>query len=216
MFAKAAYVGFILLSIGLAIGIFGAITPISAQAQQSATLVNTPIGVDPNDYATQNLQMTKGQTVGVYLSIENQSLIFSFDIMNQTQYYIWYGCAPQCYQPMLGGTGSYNEQAKETNPYLVNVTITPTSPYKGSFTAPANGTYYFVFDNSIGSSWSTYVNHDASGYAVGKFGLVQEENVSSHSVNWIPLGAGSILMLAGGAIPALFWKDSPQRRRLTR
>lgn len=213
MFLKVAYVGFVLLAFGLAIGIFGAISPSSNKVEQPTTLVNTPLGVDPNDYATQNLQMTKGQKVEISLSIENQSLIFSFVVMNQSQYYIWYGCAPDCHQPLLGGTGSFFQQANESVPYFVNVTVTPDTPYNGSFTAPTNGTYYFVFDNSIGSSWSTYLNHNATGYAVGEFALTEVEENTIRSANWPLLGLGSGVMLAGGAIPALFWKSEKQTHR---
>jgi hypothetical protein len=194
------YLGLVLLVVGVIIGIFGAITPISTASQQSVMLVNTPLGVDPNDYATQNLQMTKGQSVEIDLSIENETVKFTFDIMNQTQYYIWYGCAPECYQPLLSGNGSYYQQANETTPFLVNDTVSPSSPYQASFTAPANGTYYFVFDNSIGPSWTTYVNHNATGYTLGKFALSGMQLTNNYSANWPVIGIGSIAMLAGGAV----------------
>lgn len=195
------------------LGILGATTPISHASQQTVSLVNTPLGVDPNDYATQNLQMITGQSVNVYLSIDNQSVLFSFDIMNQTQYYIWYGCAPECHQPLLGGNGTYYERANETTPYLINETVSPSSPYSASFTAPSNGTYYFVFDNSIGSSWSTYINHNASGYTVGRFELTESKSVHVSSANWPLLGLGSVVMLGGGAIPAIFWEKKKSARR---
>lgn len=203
--------GFALLILGLVVGVFGAVSPVSSVVQQRVVLVSTPVGVDPNDYATQNLQMTQGQSVNINLSIENQSVIFTFDVMNQSQYYIWYGCAPLCHKPLLGGTGTYYQQAGETTPYLVNVTVSPSSPYSALFTAPSNGTYYFVFDNSIGSSWSTYVNQNASGYTVGKFALSGMEQTSKYSVNWLPISLGSASMLVGGILPAIFWQ--PQRKR---
>jgi len=212
MVTSVAYFGIFLIIVGLAVGIFGAVTPISSASNRSVTLVSTPLGVDPNDYATQNLQMVKGQTVDVELSIENQSVMFSFDIMNQTQYYIWYGCAPLCYQPLLGGKGTYYQQANETTPYLANATVSPSSPYSASFTAPSNGTYYFVFDNSIGESWVTYVGHNASGYTVGKFVLNENETVPSYTANWLLVGLGSVAMLAGGSLPAVFWQKKPTRK----
>jgi hypothetical protein len=214
--SKAAYLGFALLIVGIAVGIFGAISPVSSNSQQSVKLVDTPVGVDPNDYATQNLQMVKGQTVNVDLSIDNQSVMFSFDIMNQTQYYIWYGCAPQCYQPLLGGNGTYYQQGNETTPYLVNETVTPSSPYIASFTAPSNGTYYFVFDNSIGASWSTYMNHNASGYTEGSFALSETLSSGRYSANWLFVGLGSVAMLTGGALPALFWQKKVGKNSRTR
>ena len=205
MVSSLAYLGFVLLVIGLAIGVFGALTPVSSASNHTVTLVSTALGVDPNDYATQNLQMTKGESVNVELSIENQTK-FTFDIMNQTQYYIWYGCAPECYQPLLGGKGTYSEQANETVPYLVNETVSPSSPYGATFAAPSNGTYYFVFDNSIGQSWNTYVNHNASGYTDGKFALTETQSIAVYSANWPFVGLGSIAMLVGGAHPAIFWQ----------
>lgn len=212
MLSKIAYLGLGLLVAGLVVGLFGAIAPVSSASQQNISLVSTPVGVDPNDYATQNLPMTKGQIVHVNLSIDNQSVIFSFDIMNQTQYYVWYGCAPQCHQPLLRGNGTYYEQANETTPYLVNATVSPASPYSDSFTAPSNGTYYFVFDNSIGTSWSTYVNQDAAGYTVGRFELTELEAVDTRAVNWPFLGLGSVTMILGGALSTVFWKTKPSRK----
>jgi hypothetical protein len=212
MVSTVSYIGFALLILGLVIGIFGAITPVSNTSSRSVTLVNTPVGVDPNDYATQNLQMIKGQTIHVSAAIDNQSVIFTFDIMNQTQYYNWYGCAPGCHQPLLGGNGTYYEQANETVPYLVNVTVTPSSPYSASFTAPSNGTYYFVFDNSIGSSWSTYINHNATGYTEGSFALSEVQPVAAYSANWPLVGAGSGAMLGGGAVYAVFWQKKSIRK----
>jgi hypothetical protein len=205
--SKLSYVGLAILVIGALVAIVGAVTPVSKISEDSVTLINTAFSVDPNDYATQNLQMTGGQSVSIALSIKNQS-IFTFDIMNQTQYYVWYGCAPKCHQPLLGGQGTYFEQANETTPYLVNVTVTPSSPYAGNFSAPFNGTYYFVFDNSIGSSWSSYLNRNASGNTVGNFALSTVEPGKNYSVNWIFVSAGSALMLAGGSFSTLFWKGS--------
>jgi hypothetical protein len=199
-----------ILVIGIAIGLVGAFTPVSTVKQQSVTLINSVISVDPNDYATQNLQMIQGQSVGIKISISNQT-IFSFYVMNQTQYYVWYGCAPQCHQPLLGGQGTFSQQANETSPDFVNATVTPALPYAGSFSAPANGTYYFVFDNSIGPSWSTYINHNASGYIVGTFALSEVQPVKDYTANWLMLGAGSAVMLVGGAISTVFWTNKKKR-----
>ncbi len=206
MLSKAAYVGLVILVIGIAIGLVGAFTPQSTTRQQSVTLLNTVISVDPNDYATKNLQMTQGQSVGIKLSISNQTIFF-FYVMNQTQYYVWYGCAPQCHQPLLGGQGTFSQQANETTPDFVNATVTPATPYAGSFSAPSNGTYYFVFDNSIGPSWSTYINHNASGNTIGSFALSEVQPVKNYSANWLLLGAGSAVMLVGGAIATVFWAN---------
>ena len=88
MISKASSLGFALLLLGIVVGIFGAITPVSSSSQQSIRLVDTPLGVDPNDYATQNLQMVKGQTVNVNLSIDNQSVMFTFDIESDSVLYL--------------------------------------------------------------------------------------------------------------------------------
>lgn len=202
--SKLSYVGLGLLLAGVAIGMAGAYTPMATASVQPVALINTAFSVDPNDYATQNLQMTQGQSVAIKLSIDNDT-IFTFDIMNQTQYYVWYGCAPKCHQPLLGGQGTYYQQANESTPYLVNSTVTSTSQYVASFIAPANGTYYFVFDNSIGPSWSTYLNRNAAGSTSGNFDLIEMQLQKSYTANWLLVGIGSAAMLAGGAIATAFW-----------
>ena len=193
-----------LLGLGTVIGFLGAVTPLKITSQQNVNLINTPISVAPNDYATQSLEMTRGETVHVTLSIENQT-IFTFDIFNQSQYYIYYDCAPMCAQPQLGGNGSFSEQAGELTPYQLNVTITPSTPYSGEFTAPTNGTYYFLFDNTIGPSWSSYVNQNATGPTDGQFSLSTTSVINGNSVNWKMLGLGSAMTLAGGIAATMLW-----------
>jgi hypothetical protein len=204
LLSKASYIGLVILMIGIAVGVVGALSPMSSFKQQPVTLINTPVSVDPNDYATQSLQMTQGQNLQIKVSISNQTDFF-FYVMNQTQYYVWYGCAPQCHQPLLGGQGTFSEQANETTPDFVNATVTPAAPYNGTFTAPVNGTFYFVFDNSVGPSWGTYTNHNATGNAVANFLLSSVQPVKSYSVNWLLVGAGSAAMLLGGTVSTAFW-----------
>ncbi len=55
--------GLSLIVIGAAIGFFGASTPISSASQQKVSLVSTAISVAPNDYSTQSLELTKGESV---------------------------------------------------------------------------------------------------------------------------------------------------------
>lgn len=186
-------------------------TPVASTSQQNYALLDTSIRVDPNGYASQNLVMTKGQTVQVALSIDNQTM-FTFDIMNQHQYYVYYGCAPVCAQPLLGGSGTYYQQAGETTPTLLNQTVSPSAAYQGAFTAPSDGTYYFVFDNSIGPSWDTYVNTSASGFTTGHFTLTSSQSVTSYAVNWTLVGFGAVLLLVGGAVATATWETRPKSK----
>lgn len=206
MASKTALVGLLILVLGLVVGLAGAVTPVASTSQQSYALLDTSIRVDPNGYASQNLVMTKGETVQVSLSVDNQTM-FTFDIMNQGQYYVYYGCAPLCAQPLLGGNGTYYQQAGEATPTFVNATVSPSAPYKTSFTAPADGTYYFVFDNSIGPSWDTYVNQSAPGFTTGHFTLTALQEITTYAVNWTLVGIGALILLVGGAIATATWES---------
>jgi hypothetical protein len=197
-----------ILAVGVVIGIIGAARPLASTSQQPVTLINTAITVDANDYATQSLVMTTGQIVQVALKIDNQT-IFTFDIMSQTQYDVWYNCAPRCHQPLLGGNGTYYQQANERTPTLVNATVSPSSPYSAQFTAPSNATYYFVLDNSIGPTWASYLNQDASGSTMGQLTLTSTQAVTDYAVNWPLVGLGAAVTLAGGAIAT--WWPRPKR-----
>lgn len=211
MVSTSIFIGLGLLALGAAIGFFGAATPIASASQQTIPLINTVIVVAPNDYSTQSLQLAKGETVQLSLSIENQT-IFTFDIMNQSQFYIYNNCAPKCVQPFLGGTGSYYQQAGEAEPSQVNVSISPLSPYSKQFTAPANGTYYFVFDNSIGPSWSSYSDQNASGATVGQFSLSSIRAVTTSSVNWAMVGLGAVVTISGGGAASASWGTRPKMK----
>jgi len=194
--------------VGVALGIIGVARPLTSVLQQPVTLVDAAITVDPNDYATQSLMMTTGQTIQVALRIDNQT-IFTFDIMNQTQYDVWYNCAPRCHQPLLGGHGAYYQQANERTPTLVNATVSPSSPYLAQFAAPSNATYYFVLDNSIGPAWANYLNQDASNSTIGQLTLTSMQAVTDYAVNWSFIGLGAVVILAGGAIAT--WWPRPER-----
>src|SRR5579875_3233499 len=157
MASKLVIVGVVVLLIGLGIELTGAFLPTATASSQSESLINSAYSIDSNDYLSHNVQLSQGQKVNVSVSLESQT-IFQFYIMNQSQYYVYYGCAPMCHKPLLGGNGTFWQQANETEGAFVNVTtITPASSYSGEFTAPANGTYYFVFDNTVGPTWATYV-----------------------------------------------------------
>ncbi|HXW95004.1 MAG TPA: hypothetical protein VEJ19_04795 [Nitrososphaerales archaeon] len=209
MFSRIAVIGLAVFVVGVVIGAVGVATPLATASQQPATLINAAITVDPNDYATQSLIMTAGQSAQVALRIENQT-IFTFDIMNQTQYDIWYSCAPRCHQPLLGGNGTYYEQANEKTPTLVNATVSPSSPYMALFVVPSNATYYFVLDNSVGPTWADYLNQDASGSTVGQLTLTSTQAGTDYSINWLLVGLGSVVILVGGGIAT--WSLHPKRK----
>ena len=196
--------GLSLIIIGAAVGFFGASTPISSASQQRVSLVSTAISVAPNDYSTQSLELTKGESVLLSLGIENET-IFTLDVMNQTQYYIYYSCAPKCAQPLLGGNGSYYQQAGEAMPYDLNVSVTPSSPYSGEFNAPSNGTYYFLFDNTVGASWGNYIGQNSTGPTDGQFSISAVQSVKSDSINWGVTGLGSAITIGGGAFATVMW-----------
>ncbi len=186
------------LVIGLALGAYGALYPTSAPSTQSFTLLSTNLRIAANDYQSQNLILTKGQAVNVNVQITNKT-IFNLLIMNQSQYYNYYGCAPACHQPLLGGNGSYYQQAGEKTPYFVNSSVSPSAPYTASFAAPTDGTYYFVFDNTVGGSWSQYIN-GTGGVTAGSVTLTGTKATTSYSVNWTFLGVGAVLLVVGGAV----------------
>ena len=197
--SRIASVALTLLVAGVVIGIVGVSRPSASVSQQPVALVEASVTVDPNDYATQSLVMTAGQAIQVSMGISNYT-IFTFDVMNQTQYDVWYDCAPRCHQPLLGGTGTYYQQADEMTPTLVNATISPSSPYSAQFTAPSNATYYFVLDNSIGPTWSSYLDQNASGSTVGQLTITAMKAVTDYAVNWPFVGLGSAIIIVSGAV----------------
>ena len=210
MVAKAAVVGIVILVIGLLVGIYGVYTPVSAQKQQSYTLLSTSVRVDPNDYAAQNVLLAQGQVINYQISIQNQTT-FQLTIMNQSQYYTFYGCAPFCRSgnitgPPGGPPVGYVPEQNLTS--FVNATVTPSAAVANSFTAPANGTYYFIFDNSVGPSYATYIGQNASGFTTGSFSLTTTGLVTTNVVNWNFVGAGIALLIVGGAIATATWGSS--------
>jgi len=211
MASTRIFIGLGILGLGAVIGFFGATTPITSAAQQTIPLINTVIVIAPNDYSTQSLQLIKGETVQLALSIENQT-IFTFDIMNQSQFYVYNNCAPKCMQPLLGGSGAYYQQAGEVEPTQVNVTVSPSSPYSGEFMAPANGTYYFVFDNSIGPTGQSYSDHNVTGATIGQFSLSSTQSVTNSSVNWVIVGLGAIVTISGGGAASGMWETKPKSK----
>ncbi len=226
MVSKFALIGLVILVVGLIVGVYGVYTPVSAQSKTNVSLLNTQTSIDANDYASKNVVLNSGQTVNIQASIANKTTFFLY-IMNQSQYYVYYGCAPACYQPLLGGNGTFWQQANETEGALVNVSsLTPSSSYSGTFTAPSNGTYYFVMDNTIGPSMATYIGTNASKVAcntnnsfacntIVTLSISTTGTATTNSANWVVVGAGVVLLLIGGAIATLQWGPSRPARPAT-
>jgi hypothetical protein len=214
MVARIATVGLVILVVGLLLGVYAAYTPVSTSKVTSFSLLNTSLKVDPNDYESQNVQLNKSQTVNIQtVSINNQT-IFYFYIMNQSEYYNFYGCAPFC-RGAPNGSAAFTSGAGTTSVPLAtftNVTVTPSNPYSNhNFTAPTNGTYYFIFDNTEGPSYSTYANQNATGNTLGQFTLLGYGPVTTHAVNSIFLYSGVALLIIGGAIATAMWSAGRAR-----
>jgi hypothetical protein len=216
MASSGVAVGLAILVVGLIIGAYGAHTPVSASSQTSFTLLNTSLKVDPNDYESQNVQLHQGQVVNVEnVSIDNQTL-FNFYIMNQSEYYNFYGCAPWCHGAPPGTNASTNGAGNTSVPLatFLNVTVSPSAPYKDhNFTAPANGTYYFIFDNTEGPSYTTYLYQNATGNTIGQFTLLGYGPSTTHSVNSVFVYSGAALLIIGGAIATALWSSGKTRAK---
>lgn len=210
MVSTTAYIGIVILVVGLGFGMYGAVSPVSNASSQTVTLANQSIHVDPNDYASLNLLLGQGQKAQLSVAIENTT-IFQFYVMNSAQYYTYYGCGPWCHSAAnISGVGAVPPQNLTT---LVNITtITPSSPYSGTFTAPANGTYYFIFDSTIGPSWATYIGQNSPGYTYVNFTSTTSEVVATHAANWPIAGTGMALLLVGGVVATATWeKKTPTK-----
>ena len=208
MASKVALVGLVILVVGLIVGVYGAAYPSSASSQQPYSILNTSLHIDPNDYQSQNLNMTAGETINLALMITNQT-IFQFYIMNQSQYYTYYGCAPFCHTGNVSGVGVVTNQNLTTQ--FNSSTITPNQNYTHQFTAPSTGVYYFIFDNTVGPSWATYYGQNSPGFTDGSFSIVGTQSVTKSSINWVPLGAGIALLIIGGAIATAMWETKPAK-----
>jgi DNA-binding beta-propeller fold protein YncE len=188
-----------ILALGFVIGIIASLTPLTSSSQLHST-ITTPVSVDPNDYKSQRLTMTRGELVSFSAQLDNKTSIRLY-IMNSSQYSIFYGCAPRCLQPLLGGQDSYFQQAGLSKPDLfLNTSISETKPFNGNFTAPTSGTFYFVFDNSVGENWSTYLHQNAAGFAVGSIGMSVSQVATVYSVNWLLVIVGISEIAIGGVV----------------
>jgi hypothetical protein len=220
MVSKIAYVGLVILVVGLLLGVYAAYTPVSSSKTGSVPLLSTSLHIDPNDYQSENVQLNASQVVTVQnVTITNSSTTVYFYIMNQTQYYNFYGCAPFCEaapanSAASNATGNNATTALASTPLTTfkNVTITSSSPLTNyQFTAPSQGTYYFVFDNSR-PNYAEYVGQNASGFTVGQFNLETTGPVTTHTVNSVFLYAGVGLLIIGGAVATATW-DMGRRPR---
>jgi hypothetical protein len=207
MVSTGAIVGLVILIVGLIIGAYAVAVP------EHPTVLSQTLNVDGNGYQSANINMTAGQRAFVQVSIANNTII-TFDIMNRTQYYNYYGCAPFCHNGTnVAGCGCNVSNALAAPAYLSNVTVTPSSPASIAFTAPSTGTYYFIFDNTVGPNYSCYIS-----YCLGSmvspsatFPTVTTFTVSGYAVNWTLLGLGAGLLILGGLIATILWTSGRRR-----
>lgn len=213
MASAGAIAGIVILVIGLILGVYAVIYP-----THPAVLSQT-LSVDGNDYQSANLNLTSGERAYIHVSISNET-IFTFDIMNRTQYYNFYNvCAPFCHTGMnIVGCGcnvtSNPLTAVESVVTLANVTVTPSSSATIDFTAPSTGTYYFVYDNTIGPNYSCYIATCLGGLVSPQatYPTVGTFSINGYAINWTFLGAGIALLVIGGLIATVLW--SSRRRTL--
>jgi hypothetical protein len=205
MLGRIALVGLAILVVGLIVGSVGAASPVQYWGSPTVNLITTSLRIDPNGYASQNTVLKQGQPFSMKVSITNVTVFF-FYVMNQTQYAPasskngFYACAPTCHPPL----GSLNDSGRQ--PAFINQTVTLSTSYSANFTAPADGTYYFVFDNSVGPNWASYVGTNASGFTTGSFTLTTQSVDSS--VNWGLVGTGAALLVIGGAVATVMWEGT--------
>ncbi|PSN82101.1 hypothetical protein B9Q02_12115, partial [Candidatus Marsarchaeota G1 archaeon BE_D] len=83
-----------------------------------------------------------------------------------------------------------------------------------TFTAPANGTYYIVLDNSIGPKWIDYLYSNGTS-ATGTLVITGFTKVTEQSTNWPLVVPGVIILLVGGVISTITWegKKSEQQKK---
>jgi hypothetical protein len=211
MVSTTATVGMVILIVGLIVGVYAAYNPVSAQQAVTYTLINSSVKVDPNDYQSKNAALAPGDIVTITASITNQTVVFLY-VMNQAQYYTFYGCAPFCRGAPNGsaavGAGA-PIGASVPVATLINKTLTSSAnPF--NYTIPASGTYYFVLDNTMGTSYTTYVNQSATGNTLGSLSLVNHSTQNTQAVNWTYLAVGVVLLIVGGAIATATWGSKPK------
>lgn len=142
--------------------------------------------------------MTRGEVVNFAAVLDNKSAIWLY-IMNSSQYSVFTRCAPKCIQPLLGGHGSYYQQAGQTKPdYFLNTSLSIAKSYGENFTAPTSGTFYFVFDNSLGGTSTNYQFQNATGFEVGSIRMTVFAVATSYSPNWELALVGIAQILVGG------------------
>lgn len=224
MVSKIAIVGLAILVVGIIVGFVGAYVPSSATSSTSSTLLNTTFAVDANDYQSKNLNLTSGEQMNVQVSILNNT-IFQVEILNASQYGAGsssglYGCLPFCRAAPNGSVVGYVPEQNITA--LKNVTVTSSSPQSFSFVAPSSGTFYLVLDNSVGPSYTTYLDQNASLVAcntpnpfhcltVGNLTITYYPTISS--INWVFVAPGIALLLVGGAIATAAWDSGSRAAR---
>lgn len=193
-----------MLLLGLSIGFLAMYYPLTSTSTLNSTF-STPVSVDPNDFKSESLAMTKGEVTNFAMQVDNATAMRLY-IMNSTQYSIFLKCAPKCAQPLLGGKGSYYEQTGLTRPDLfLNVSISESKPYRGNFTAPTAGQFYFVFDNSVGGNWSTYLGQNATGFESGTIKMTVFQVATTYAINWDLVIIGAVEIVLGGVVTTILW-----------
>ncbi len=160
--------------------------------------------------------MTKGEIASFNAVLDNKTAIRLY-IFNSSQLALFDKCAPRCIQPLLGGTGSYYQQAGLSRPDLfLNTSVSETKPFSGNFSAPTSGTFYFVFDNSVGGNWSNYVAQNATGFATGSIRTSVFQVEATYVINWELVIIGVAEMILGGVLATLFWQPKVPKIKLRR
>jgi hypothetical protein len=205
----------VIIASGLAIGLIAAYAPVASYSLLQSTFT-TPVSAGPNNYESVHLSMTKGETVSFNAVLDNKTAI-RFYIFNSSQLALFGKCAPRCIQPLLGGTGSYFQQAGLSRPDLfLNTSVSETKPYSGNFSAPTSGPFYFVFDNSVGGRWSNYVAQNATGFATGSIRMSVFQVEATYVINWELAIIGVAETIFGGILATIFWQPNLPKIKLRR
>jgi len=205
----------VIIASGLAIGLIASYAPVASYSQLSSTFT-TPVSAGPNNYEALHLSMTKGEIASYDAVLDNKSAVRLY-IFNTTQLALFDKCAPKCVQPLLGGTGAYYQQAGLSRPDLfLNISVSETKPYSGNFSAPSTGVYYFVFDNSVGGSMSSYLAQNATSFETGSLRMTVFQVAAVYSINWDLVLIGVAEMVFGGVLATVFWQPRLPKIKLRR
>ncbi|SRR5579875_109501 len=182
-----AIIGIVILIIGIALVGYGASTPIKQTTTQTTTQdvalsPQTTRVIDANGVWSPGAQvLSKGEAITATFTLSNYSAsqgpVFLY-VQNISQFIKWGGCAP-C-----------------TSPSLLNQTLPSSGTYTLSWTAPADGSYYFTFDDeAYGAAASAQFS--ASGNNVSSV------PITTTSQNTTLLYSGAALIVIGAIVLAV-------------